>query len=377
MIVFFETEEDYRRGDEALNAMSMGDTPGRRTSVTKYEVAARMSRVARVSRPGGAGAPEGVLADLWYKNALVYSLDVETFMDANGDGVGDFEGLMRRLDYLESLGVDVALARAVPALAEPRQRLRHRRLLRRRPALRLRGRLRRVRAPGAEQRHPRHRRPRRQPHLRPAPVVPRGARRPRVAAPRLVRVVEEAARRPGARAWSSRASSRPRGRATRRRKQWYFHRFFDFQPDLNMQNPAVREEIRRIMGYWLELGVSGFRVDAVPFIIEEPPTGDGARRSSTSSTSRSCATSSSGASATPSCSARRTCCRRRRRATSRGGDGMHLMFNFWVNQHLFVALASGDARPLAEGAARHGEAAAELRSGRTSCATTTSSTSAA
>ena len=43
VIVFFETEEDYRRGDEALNAMSVGDTPGRRTSVTKYEVAARMS----------------------------------------------------------------------------------------------------------------------------------------------------------------------------------------------------------------------------------------------------------------------------------------------------------------------------------------------
>ena len=43
VIVFFETEEDYRRGDEALNAMSPGDTPGRRTSVTKYTVAARMS----------------------------------------------------------------------------------------------------------------------------------------------------------------------------------------------------------------------------------------------------------------------------------------------------------------------------------------------
>ena len=48
-----------------------------------------------------------MIADLWYKNAVIYSLDVETFMDANGDGVGDFEGLIRRLDYLECLGVDV------------------------------------------------------------------------------------------------------------------------------------------------------------------------------------------------------------------------------------------------------------------------------
>ena len=46
-----------------------------------------------------------MLGDLWYKNAVVYSIDVETFMDSNGDGCGDFEGLSRRLDYLESLGV--------------------------------------------------------------------------------------------------------------------------------------------------------------------------------------------------------------------------------------------------------------------------------
>ncbi len=48
-----------------------------------------------------------MIDDLWYKNAVIYSLDVDTFMDANGDGVGDFEGLIRRLDYVDSLGVDV------------------------------------------------------------------------------------------------------------------------------------------------------------------------------------------------------------------------------------------------------------------------------
>ena len=46
-----------------------------------------------------------MLNDLWYKNAIVYCLSVGSFMDANGDGVGDFKGLLRRLDYLQGLGV--------------------------------------------------------------------------------------------------------------------------------------------------------------------------------------------------------------------------------------------------------------------------------
>ena len=46
-----------------------------------------------------------MINDLWYKNAIVYSLSVGTYMDANGDGIGDFTGLMRRLDYLQGLGV--------------------------------------------------------------------------------------------------------------------------------------------------------------------------------------------------------------------------------------------------------------------------------
>ena len=58
-------------------------------------------------------------------------------------------------------------------------------------------------------------------------------------------------------------------------RAYYFHRFYEFQPDLNIQNPAVKEEIRKVMGYWLQLGVAGFRVDAVPFVLEEAPRGRG------------------------------------------------------------------------------------------------------
>ena len=46
-----------------------------------------------------------MINDLWYKNAVIYCLSVGTYMDANGDGVGDFQGLMRRLDYLHGLGI--------------------------------------------------------------------------------------------------------------------------------------------------------------------------------------------------------------------------------------------------------------------------------
>jgi len=50
-------------------------------------------------------------------------------------------------------------------------------------------------------------------------------------------------------------------------RSWYFHRFYNFQPDLNTSNPYVQAEILKIMGFWIQLGVVGFRMDAVPFII--------------------------------------------------------------------------------------------------------------
>ena len=52
-------------------------------------------------------------------------------------------------------------------------------------------------------------------------------------------------------------------------RMWYFHRFYDHQPDLDTFHPSVRHEIAKIMGYWLELGVSEFRMDAVPFIVAQ------------------------------------------------------------------------------------------------------------
>ncbi len=129
-------------------------------------------------------------------------------------------------------------------------------------------------------------------------------------------------------------------------RSWYFHRFFDFEPDLNLENPRVREEIHRVVSYWLRLGVSGFRVDAVPFLLEKPqPDGGAAKlRFEYLRELREIVQWRQGdaillgeANVVP----------RDDQHYFANGDGLHMMFNFWVNQHLFAALATADARPLA------------------------------
>ncbi|HYF65730.1 MAG TPA: alpha-amylase family protein, partial [Herpetosiphonaceae bacterium] len=131
-------------------------------------------------------------------------------------------------------------------------------------------------------------------------------------------------------------------------RAYYYHRFYKHQPDLNMDNPAVRREIRRIMGYWLELGVAGFRVDAVPFVIEstEPGKPQGRMHFEYLAELREFMQWRAGdaillgeANVLP---------KDTRRYFGEAGDGIHMMFNFYVNQHLFYALATADPAPLAE-----------------------------
>ena len=286
-----------------------------------------------------------MIGDLWYKNAIVYSLDVETYLDANGDGCGDFEGLSRRLDYLDALGVDaVWLAPFQPS-------------------------------------------PRRDDGYDVADyfgVDPRFGSGGdfvefmREADSRGIRVLIDLVvnhtsdRHPWFRAGRDRASSfhdwyvwskrRPANWRSgvvfpgvqkrtwtfdRVAREYFFHRFYDFQPDLDMDNPRVREEVRRIMGFWLQLGVAGFRVDAVPFVLEKPPCGRSKQRIHFEYLREfreflqwrvGDAVLLGEANVPPEESL----------AYFASDDGLHLMFNFWVNQHLFLALAAGDARPLAQ-----------------------------
>ena len=133
----------------------------------------------------------------------------------------------------------------------------------------------------------------------------------------------------------------------RKAKQWYLHRFYSHQPDLNVANPAVRDEIAQVVGYWLQQGLAGFRVDAVPFLIE--PTG-----------------TPQGAIPDPHRllrDLRRAIARRRGDAILMGevnlppgeqraffgdedGDELHMVLNFTVNQAMYLALARGEAEPL-------------------------------
>jgi maltose alpha-D-glucosyltransferase/alpha-amylase len=131
--------------------------------------------------------------------------------------------------------------------------------------------------------------------------------------------------------------------------QWYMHRFYSHQPDLNVANAEVRDEIAQVVGFWLEQGLSGFRVDAVPFLIEPPGSPEQAREDPHELLR----------------DLRRFIGRRNGEAVLLGevnlppeqqrqffgdedGDELQLVFSFTVNQAMFLALAREDAAPLAQ-----------------------------
>ncbi len=127
----------------------------------------------------------------------------------------------------------------------------------------------------------------------------------------------------------------------RKRREYYNHRFYEHQADLNIANPAVREEIQRIMGFWLALGVSGFRIDAAPFMLEGlegDPHAYLAELQSFLSWRRAEAILLAEANIPME------------EADEYFGDGdrLHLIFNFPLNQRLFLGLARQEAAPVAE-----------------------------
>jgi maltose alpha-D-glucosyltransferase/alpha-amylase len=282
--------------------------------------------------------------DLWYKNAIIYCLDVEKFMDANGDGCGDFEGLSRRLDYLAGLGVTCLWLQ--PFYPSPN------------------------RDNGYDITdyygvHPKHGSPgdfvEFMNHARALGL--------RVIVDLVVNHTstqhpwfQSARSDPGSRFrdWYVWSDERPKKHDTGMvfpgvqrttwsfddcAGRWYFHRFYDHQADLNAHHPAVFAEITKIMGYWLELGVSGFRMDAVPFLIERKGVDvEPERRFELLHDMRRFLQWRSGdavllaeANVPPDESIR---------YFGDEGDALQLMLNFPVNQRLFYALATGDVGPL-------------------------------
>src|SRR5262249_18328581 len=126
-------------------------------------------------------------------------------------------------------------------------------------------------------------------------------------------------------------------------KQWYFHRFYNFQPDLNTQNPQVQSEILKIMGFWVQLGVSGFRMDAVPFVISSKGANvpKPRERYEMLRSIREFLQWREGDSII--LAEANVLPRTDMNYFGAEGDRMQMMFNFQVNQNLFYALAAADA----------------------------------
>lgn len=206
------------------------------------------------------------LHDQWYENAIIYCLDVETYADGNGDGVGDFTGLTQRLDYLSGLGVtclwlmpfyptpggddgyDVAdyvsidprlgsMADFSEFVLEARERGMH-------VIIDL--------VPNHTSiEHPWFQEARRDPDSPYRDYYIWRTDEPEDTSDQVVFPGEQSG------IWTYDEEA----------KAYYLHHFYEFQPDLNFANPAVRDEFRKIIGLWIQLGVSGFRVDAAPFLI--------------------------------------------------------------------------------------------------------------
>ncbi|HSO69885.1 MAG TPA: alpha-amylase family protein [Arachnia sp.] len=206
-------------------------------------------------------------SDLWWKSAVVYCLDIETYLDSNGDGVGDLGGLSQRIDYLAQLGITCLWL--MPFYPSP------------------------DRDDGYDVKDFYGVDPRLGNHGELVEVI-------RTAHDRGIRVIADlivnhtsdqhpwfvASRRsttnpfrdyyvwrdtdPGDTSAEVVFPDEEDSIWTKddRTGEWYLHHFYSHQPDLNLANPAVMDEILRTVGFWLELGIDGFRVDAVPFLLQ-------------------------------------------------------------------------------------------------------------
>ncbi|MCJ9701306.1 MULTISPECIES: alpha-amylase family protein [unclassified Bradyrhizobium] len=288
-----------------------------------------------------------MIDDLWYKNGVIYCLSVGSYMDADGDGIGDFKGLLRRLDYLHGLGIttiwlmpfqtspgrddgyDIADYYSVDArygtlgdFVEFAHGCKQRGI---RIIIDL------VVNHTSDQHH-----------------WFKEARRDKASPYRDWYVWSDKKPANANKGMVFPGVQKSTWTRDKEAGAYYFHRFYDFQPDLNTSNPYVQAEILKIMGFWIQLGVSGFRMDAVPFVIatkgakvKNPVEQYDMLRAFREFLQwrQGDAIILAEANVLPKTDME---------YFGRDADRMHMMFNFHVNQHLFYALASGDSRPLAK-----------------------------
>jgi trehalose synthase len=205
--------------------------------------------------------------DLWWKTAVIYCLDVQTFFDSDNDGIGDFAGLSERLDHLVELGVTVVWLMPFYPTADADDGYDITDFYSVDPRLGTLGDfvefMRSARSRGLRV-------------IADLVVNHTSAQHPWFRSARsstqspyrdwYVWRDEPGPEKPGDVVFPDQETSI--WTKDRKAGQYYLHRFYRSQPDLNVANPAVRDEIARIVGFWMELGLSGFRVDAVPFLLE-------------------------------------------------------------------------------------------------------------
>jgi len=209
---------------------------------------------------------------LWYKDAIIYQLHIKAFSDSNDDGMGDFPGLTEKLDYIKDLGVntvwllpfypsplrddgyDVADYTNVNPLFGTRSDFQHFVREAHRRDLRV---ITELIVNHTSDQHP---------WFQAARRAPKGSNKRnyyvwsddphKYKGTRIIFTDTEKSNW----AWDDVAQS------------YYWHRFFSHQPDLNFDNPQVLKAIYRVMRYWLDTGVDGFRLDAIPYLCEREGT---------------------------------------------------------------------------------------------------------
>jgi len=282
----------------------------------------------------------------WYKNAIVYSLDVETFLDADGDGIGDFRGLTQRLDYL--LGMGITCLWLLPFFPSPNRDNGYDVMDYYNIDPRL-GNL----GDFVEFMHQARERGIRV--IIDLVVNHTSVQHPWFQAARK----DENSKYRDYYVWTTDPKPMPDmimfpnaedsiWEYDEQAEAYYLHHFYKEQPDLNISNPAVREEIFRIMGFWLELGVSGFRIDAAKQLIKNVGYQNTSPEESQAFLEEM----------REFLSSRRTDAILLAEADVPvdemsiyfgQGHRMHMLFSFLVNQHMFLSLAQQDAGSLKEG----------------------------
>jgi maltose alpha-D-glucosyltransferase/alpha-amylase len=291
------------------------------------------------------------VADRWYKEAVIYCIEVDSFQDSNGDGWGDLPGLTSRLDYLARLGVTCLWLNPIHPSplrddgydvsdyynVDPRLGS-----LGDFAELALQARQRGIRllldlvVNHTSDQHPWF-------------VSARNDRDSPYRDWYVWSDEEPPDRRQGIVFPGEQTETWTYDDVA---GAWYFHRFYDFQPDLDWSNPDVRAEIKKVMAFWLQLGADGFRIDAAPFVLEQvrPGVDPGPLDFSILDDWRQdvqwhkgdavllCEANVDAEDIPKYCAA----------APEGPNDRAHMMFSFGLNAQLWLALARSDAEPLVE-----------------------------